>query len=156
MKEKMPGLEEFQLGTAYLKEKNYKEAAHYFRKALLFYQENPNQTPGSLLSSYGYATAMGENQIKEGVAFCKKGIQRKDQVPEQYLYLAELCLINRRKGEAYQALEDGLKIFKNNSRLSQKIKEFGVRKKPLLPILERSHPVNKVLGKILREPISKR
>jgi tetratricopeptide (TPR) repeat protein len=156
MEEKMPGLEEYQLGTAYLKEKNYKEAVHYFRKALLFYQENPNQTPGTLLSSYGYATAMGENQIKEGVAFCKKGIQRKDQAPEQYLYLAELCLINRRKAEAYQALQAGLKNFRNNPRLIEKIKEFGVRKKPLLSILKRSHPVNKVLGKILREPISKK
>jgi tetratricopeptide (TPR) repeat protein len=155
-KEKIAGYEEIELGKAYLKEKNYKEAAHYFRKALLFYQEEPNKTPSILLTGYGYATAIGENNLKDGLAFCKKGLQRKDPVPESYLYLAELLLLNREKGEAYKILEEGLRIFKSNPRLFERIKQFGVRKRPFVPILERSHPVNKVLGKIIREPIGKK
>lgn len=155
-KEKIAGYEEIELGKVYLKEKNYKEAAHYFRKALLFYQEEPNKTPGIVLSGYGYATAIGEKNIKDGLAFCKKGLQRKDPVPESYLYLAELLLLNREKGEAYKTLEEGLKIFKSNPRIFERIKQFGVRKRPLVPVLERSHPVNKVLGKIIREPIGKK
>jgi hypothetical protein len=64
--------------------------------------------------------------------------------------------LNREKGEAYKTLEEGLRIFKSNPRLFERIKQFGVRKRPVVPILDRSHPVNKVLGKIIREPIGKR
>ncbi|MHB8482619.1 MAG: tetratricopeptide repeat protein [Nitrospiria bacterium] len=156
MEEKMPGFDEIELGKAYLKEKNYQEAVNYLRKALAYYQKNPNQTPGVLLSSYGYAVAIGEKKLKEGVAFCKKGLMRKDQAPEHYLYLAKLYLLCRQKREAYKTLENGLKIFKNDSSLSDKIKEFGVRKKPPVPLLDRTHPVNKVLGKIIREPVGRR
>ncbi|MBI1818992.1 MAG: hypothetical protein HYR81_01520 [Nitrospirae bacterium] len=116
MKEKMPGLEEFQLGTAYLKEKNYKEAAHYFRKALLFYQENPNQTPGSLLSSYGYATAMGENQIKEGrrvvELFDNSGrlLQRFGSLPGRVTQVRQRFADLRRTGRlGFHAAVDGFK-----------------------------------------------
>jgi len=154
--EKMPGFEEIELGKEYIKEKNYKEAAHYLRKALLFYQEDPNKTPGILLSCYGYSTAIGEKNIKDGLAFCKKGLQRKDLAPESYLYLAELFLMSREKAEAYKTLEEGLKVFKSNTKIIERMKQFGVRKKPVVPILDRSHPVNKVLGKIIREPIGKK
>ncbi|MBI1820616.1 MAG: tetratricopeptide repeat protein [Nitrospirae bacterium] len=156
MKEKIPGNEEIELGKAYLKEKNYPEALKYFKKAFSFYQDNPNQTPGVLLSSYGYARAIGEKNVSEGIAFCKKGLMRKDQAPEHYLYLAELYLMSRRKREAYKTIETGLKMFKNHSRLSETLREFGVRKKPIVSLLDRSHPVNKVIGKIVREPVGKR
>jgi tetratricopeptide (TPR) repeat protein len=149
------GKEEIELGKAYIKEKNYKEAAHYLRKALLYYQEEPNKTPGILLTSYGYATAMGEKNMKDGLAFCRKGLLRKELVPESYLYLAELLLLSREKAEAYKTLEEGLRNFKGNARMTEKMKLFGVRKKPVIPILQRSHPVNKVLGKIIREPVGR-
>lgn len=153
---KIPGAEEIELGKAYIKEKNYKEAAHYLRKALLFYQEDPNKSPGILLTCYGYATALGEKNLKDGLAFCKKGLQRKELVPESFLYLAELLLLNREKAEAYRTLEEGLRNYKGNTRIQEKMKQFGVRKKPVIPILQRSHPVNKVLGKIIREPVGKK
>ena len=156
MDEKTLGYNEIELGKAYLKEKNFQEAVNYLRKALIYYKDNPNQTPGVLLSSYGYVTAIGEKKLKEGIAFCKKGLTRKDQAPEHYLYLAELYLLNRQNGEAYKTVEEGLRIFKNNPRLSDKIKEFGLRKKSPVPLLDRSHPVNKVIGKIIREPIGKK
>ena len=152
--EKVLGKDEFELGKAYIREGNYKEAAHYFRKALLYYKDNPNQTPGVLLSGYGVATALGEKNLKEGILFCKKSLNRKDLAPDYYLNLSDLYLRNRQKKEAYRVLEEGLKKFKNHPRILVKIKEFGVRKRPPIPLLGRSHPVNKVLGKILREPIS--
>jgi tetratricopeptide (TPR) repeat protein len=151
----MAGKEEIELGKAYIKEKNYKEAAHYLRKALLYYQDEPNKTPGILLTCYGYATAIGEKNMKDGLAFCRKGLLRKELVPESYLYLAELLLLNREKAEAYKTLEEGLRNFKGNAKMAEKIKLFGVRKKPVIPILQRSHPVNKVLGKIIREPVGR-
>ena len=154
--EKISGYEEIELGKAYLEEKNYPEALKYFKKAFSFYEHNPNQTPGVLLSSYGYARAIGENNVREGIVFCKKGLMRKDQAPEHYLYLAELYLMSRQKKEAYKTIETGLKVFKNNSRLSETLKGFGVRKKPIVSLLGRSHPVNKVIGKIIREPVGKK
>lgn len=154
--ENIPGNDLIELGRAYINEKNYKEAAHYLRKALLSFQEDPNKTPGILLSCYGFATAIGEKNIKDGLAFCKKGLLRKDPAPESYLYLSELLLMVREKAEAYRILEEGLKIFKGDLKMSERIRKFGVRKKPLVPVLGRSHPINKVLGKIIREPIGKK
>jgi len=154
--EKIEGHDEIELGKAYIKEKNYKEASHYLRKALLFYQDDPNRTPGILLTCYGYATAMGEKNLKDGIAFCRKGLQRKELTPETFLYLAELLLLNRERGEAYKTLEEGNRLFKGNARITERLKTFGVRKKPIVPILSRNNPVNKVLGKIVREPVGKR
>ena len=152
----IPGQQEIALGKAYLKERNFAEAIEYFRKALLFYQDDPNKTPGPLLSGYGYAIALGEKNLKDGIAFCKKGLQRKELSPESFLYMAELFMLNRQRGEAYHTLEDGLRLFKTHSRLQERIKTFGVRKKPVVSILDRSHPVNKVLGRIMREPLVKK
>ena len=155
-KKLIPGSAEIELGKAYIKEKNFKEAAHYLRKALLFYQEDANKTPGILLTCYGYATAIGEGNLKDGLAFCKKGIQRKELFPESFLYLAELLLLNREKGEAYRVLDQGLKNYNGHPKLIEKKKQFGIRKRPIIPALQRSHPINKVLGKIMREPVGGR
>lgn len=152
--DKILGQDELEIGKGYIKEKNYKEAVHYLRKAFLLYQDNPNQIPGAILSYYGVAIAYGEKNFTEGIVFCKKALNRKDLAPEFYLHAAELLIRNRQKKDAFKVLEEGLGKFKGHPKIKAKLEEFGVRKRPPIPVLKRSHPVNKVLGKIMRESIT--
>ena len=42
----------------------------------------------------------------------------------------------------------GLKIDRHNPQLLALIKELGVRSRPVLSFLDRSHPINRFLGRI--------
>ncbi len=50
------------------------------------------------------------------------------------------------------AYEKGLGYDKNNSELKKEMKQLGLRKAPPLPFLDRSNPLNVVVGKLLKKP----
>ncbi|MEJ2697469.1 MAG: hypothetical protein P8013_12580 [Candidatus Sulfobium sp.] len=109
------------------------------------------------LSYCGYLVAVVEKKPKEGTMMCENAInilkrsRSTDSVffmPLFYLHLGRAYLKGDRKKAALKALQQGLKYDRRDGDLLSEIKAFGIRKRPVVPFLERGHPVNKYLGKI--------
>jgi tetratricopeptide (TPR) repeat protein len=67
---------------------------------------------------------------------------------QAYLNLSEVYVRARRKGDAVEALREGLKFTKRDKRLLKALEKVGLRKPPVLSFLGRSHPINKTLGRM--------
>ncbi len=127
------------------------------REALDTLAEGVERYPGDalLLSYYGCLRARLGRGMKEGISDCQKAIRHMERLPfgaefflpVLYLNLGRACLAARKKKEAVAAFEKGLAADPENRELRQEMKRLGERKKPVLPVLDRSNPVNRYAGK---------
>lgn len=137
------------LGCAYVKEANYREALVCFRRLLTAYEEDrSSEVPAKLLSNLGLALALGENRINEAVTYCTMAIKKEFYQTEYYVNLARVYLKAGRRSNAVDVLYKGLKIDGQDSRILSELQRLGMRRKPILSFLKRSHPFNRYLGMI--------
>jgi tetratricopeptide (TPR) repeat protein len=116
------------------------------------------------LSYYGYLIAAVQRKTREGQKICEDTIKALSDsastekvffYPLFYLNLGRALTAGNRKKEAIGAFQDGLKYDSRNKELLAEIKKFGVRKPPVISFLDRSHLVNRQLGK-LRQRLTSR
>ncbi len=133
------------------------------RQALDTLQEGLESYPTDafLLSYYGCLIAIVENKTKEGIAICENSIKALDTsmpfgseffYPIFYLNLGRAYLKGDRKAEAIKALQQGLKSDPENKDIQWEMKKLGTRKKPPVPFLKRSNPINKYIGMLISKP----
>jgi hypothetical protein len=103
---------------------------------------------GLFYSYLGYGIAMRDKRIREGLKLCRHSIEVELFEPENYLNLARTCLLARDRKGAVKAVRAGLKVDRNNQKLIVLYKEMGVRGQPVLSFLDRSNPLNVLLGRI--------
>ena len=140
----------YQLGCAYIKEGNYREALVYFRRQMAVYENDPSvEIPSDFLSNYGMAIAMAENRIAEAINYCRKAVRQEKRNPEFYLNLGKVYLKADQKLNAVHVLNKGLKIAKHHEGIMNELKQVGVRQPPVLPFLPRGHFLNKYLGLLM-------
>jgi hypothetical protein len=98
-----------------------------------------------------------EKKPREGSAMCEDAIATLKRsgstdsyffLPLFYLNLGRAYLKGDRKQSAIQAFQQGLKYDRTDRALVFEIKRLGLRKKPVVPFLERGHPVNIYLGRM--------
>ncbi len=115
-------------------------------------------------SYYGYLITAVERKVKEGQKICEEAIESlrnsssTDKAffyPIFYLNLGRAFTAGRRKKEALEAFQEGLKYDSRNKELLHAVKQFGVRRPPVISFLDRSHPLNKHLGR-LRQRLTNR
>ena len=104
--------------------------------------------PGLFYSYLGYGIALRDRRIREGLRLCRHSIEVELFEAENYLNLARTCLLARDRRGAVKAVRAGLKVDRNNQKLLALYKEMGVRRGPVLPFLDRSNPLNVLLGRI--------
>ncbi|MBI5074050.1 MAG: tetratricopeptide repeat protein [Nitrospirae bacterium] len=118
-------------------------------------------TDAFLLSYYGCLIALVENNTKDGIAICENAIKALDIsmpfgseffYPVFYLNLGRAYLKAGRKAEAIKTLQQGLKNDPENSDIQWEMRKLGSRKKPPVPFLKRSNPINKYIGLLLGKP----
>ena len=109
---------------------------------------------GLFYSYLGYGIARYERRGKEGLALCQHAIKVQFYEPENYVLLARVYLLRRRRGKAIDALQRALKLNARHPEALKLAKEIGFRRKPVLPFLSRNNPLNITLGK-MRHSISK-
>ena len=109
------------------------------------------------LSHYGYLTGMVEKRWREGAKLCEEAVkimrasQSTDMVfflPLFYLNLGRVYMKINKKRAALNAFQDGLQFDSSNSELLSEIKSIGLRKRSVIPFLDRGNPINKYLGKL--------
>lgn len=136
-----------------LQRKKYESAFKLVTTALEQYPDEP-----ILLSYYGYLEALVNKNYTYGINTCLKAREMiLDKVPfgreffnpVLYLNLGRAYLAAGNKGDAIETFHAGLIFDNENEDLLREIKNFGLRKKLIVPFLPRSNPINKYIGKLL-------
>jgi tetratricopeptide (TPR) repeat protein len=136
-----------------LKRKKYESALKLVTTALEQYPDEP-----ILLSYYGYLEALVNKNYTRGINICLKAREivlekaisgREFFNPVLYLNLGRVYLAGGNKEDAFEAFRMGLIFGNENEDLLCEIRELGMRRKPFVPFLQRSNPINKHIGKLL-------
>ncbi|MDA8431452.1 MAG: hypothetical protein M0Z60_00650 [Nitrospiraceae bacterium] len=130
-----------------------KEALRTLREAIEKFPSDP-----FLLSYYGCLVAVAENNPKEGIKICRDALASFKAsaafgseffYPVFYLNLGRAYLKGNDKADAVKSFEDGLIHDPENHDLLWELTKLGKRKRPPVPFLERSNPINKYIGLLI-------
>jgi tetratricopeptide (TPR) repeat protein len=140
---------------AQLRSGNQKEAFRILQQASLHFPDQP-----LILSYYGCLQAVVDKKYRSGIDNCKKAIallRQKESFdlevlfPVLYLNLGRACVAAGKKKDAVDSFNKGLKYDGSNRELLKELRGLGERKRPPMPFLDRSNPINKYIGLILQK-----
>jgi len=140
--------ESYRNGLTAWTEERHREALAFFEAALELerrYGEPPPQA--RYLSHYGLCLALMNQNLYEGVKYCKKAVTLQQFDADLRWNLARALLKAGRRRGAHEELLHGLKLQPDHSGIRRELKLMGLRKKPALAFLSRQHPLNVYLGK---------
>jgi len=117
--------------------------------ALVHFEKVLKERKSPLLTTYfAYCLAKERKEYGQALALCKKAIERTLPAPVLYLNLGRIFLAAGHKRQALNAFRRGLK-FGSHPLIIAEIKQLGMRKNPVIPILSRDNICNKYLGLLL-------
>jgi len=138
-----------------LRKKNLKGALVFLDEALSYFPDDP-----FILSYHGCLEAIVNGRHGYGIKVCQRALKEmRDRMPfgEEFFYpvlylnLGRAYLAAGKKKEALASFKKGRSFDKENADLQWEIKKLGLRKKPPITLLKRSHPLNKYIGKLLHK-----
>jgi len=138
-----------------LQKKENKDALNLLVQALKKYPDDP-----FLLSYYGCLEAIIHKNYEFGIQTCLRAINMLDETtpfgqeifyPTFYLNLGRAHLAAQNKQDAVEAFEKGLSYDNENKDLLWEMKKIGARRKPVIPYLKRTNPINKYIGILLHK-----
>jgi tetratricopeptide (TPR) repeat protein len=148
-------MEYFKTARAFQKKGRQKEAYSVLMQSILHYPDEP-----VLLSFYGCLQATVDKKFRSGIETCRKAIasfKPRDAetsrvfYPVFYLNLGRAYLAAGKRREAVSAYQKGLSYDRKSSDLRNEMNQMGIRKKAPLPFLDRSNPLNVIVGKLLHK-----
>jgi tetratricopeptide (TPR) repeat protein len=98
------------------------------------------------LSYFGLCLALVQKKYKAAAELCKRAIDLEFYNGDHYANYARVYLLIGNRRKALETVETGMKIAPENDQLKKVRLELGVRSRPALPFLDRSHPINVSLG----------
>ena len=84
----------------------------------------------------------------EALRFCREAVTIEGYNPDIRCNLGRVLMRAGRRKEAHQAFTRGLSLQPDHQDLIKALRKLGVRKRPVVPFLGRSHPVNVFLGRM--------
>lgn len=111
-------------------------------------EERHGRLPAIFYSYLGHAIARCEGRRSVGMELCRHAISVDPFRPENHLNLAHLCLIVGNRRGALRSLNQGLAVDPNHTGLLKLQRTLGVRRRPIIPFLDRSNPLNVILGQV--------
>ncbi|MGZ7077806.1 MAG: tetratricopeptide repeat protein [Thermoanaerobaculia bacterium] len=131
-------------------------AEEYLRALTLFLDVYDNEAVPSIksprdanaLSYFGLCLAMVHRKFKEGVELCKRALDLEFYNGDHYANLARIYLAGNNRKKALETVQAGLRVSPENNDLIKLRKQMGVRARPTVPFLDRSHPINVSLGQV--------
>ena len=108
----------------------------------------PIRTPkdASGLSFFGLALVLMQKKFKPAIDLCRRAIDLEFYNGDHYANLARVYIAAGNRKKALETLEQGLRLSKEHPYLIEVRKSMGVRARPAVPFLDRSHPINVTLG----------
>jgi len=98
------------------------------------------------LSYFGLSLALVQKKYKEAIDLCRRALEMEFYKPDHYANLARVYMAAGNRKKAVEVAEAGLKDHPEHARLRRVREDLGRRSKPLVPFLDRDHPVNVTLG----------
>jgi len=98
------------------------------------------------LSAFGLCLAMVQKKYRAASDLCKRAIDLEFYNGDHYANYARVYLLIGNRKKALETVESGLKIAPENDNLLKVRRELGVRARPAVPFLDRSHPINVSIG----------
>ena len=127
------------------------EALAYFEASLKLEEKAPNPARRSRYASYyGYCLATVLGKTRQGLCLCRKAAESEFFTPDILLNLARVHLLAGDRKEAWEALMKALKLDPDHPEIQTLICGMGLRRRPVFPFLDRSHPLNKLAGIVAR------
>ena len=118
--------------------------------------ERRGNLPGLYYSYLGRAMARCQGQRAEGLELCRHSVRIQPEESDNHLNLAYVYLSLGRRESAVLAMHRGLELHPTNERLVALRERLGFRRKPTLPFVSRSHPLNVLAGQARHWWVSRR
>jgi tetratricopeptide (TPR) repeat protein len=100
------------------------------------------------LSFYGLCLALERNDIREAVRFCREAVTIEGYNADIRANLGRVLMRAGRRREAYLHFVKGLRTEPRHPHILRALRQMGLRKRPVLPFLARTNPLNVVLGRL--------
>jgi len=140
--------EEFMLGKDLLRQEKLDRALRAFARAYKVDGERPEH-----MSYYGLCAALRGGRIGLGLELCMRAIKQGVHKADFYANLGRVYLVAGNKKCALKVFLKGLRFEPRNEEINARLIELGFRKRPVIPMLGRSNPVNKALGILIRRTL---
>ncbi|MGD8376105.1 MAG: hypothetical protein PVF68_08185 [Acidobacteriota bacterium] len=124
----------------------------HFEAAVRIALEEAGEPPTRYLSYYGLSLSQATDHVQEAEELCRKAVDREFYNPDLLLNLGKVYLVSGDRARAYQAFLSGLRLQGNHSGLLAEVRRMGIRRRPPLPFLSRTNPLNRMLGRMRRPP----
>jgi tetratricopeptide (TPR) repeat protein len=116
--------------------------------ALMYFEKASRKEKTPLLNSYlSYCLAKEHESYREAIELGIGAVNEQSENLVLYLNLAKVYILADQRNNAIKVLRQATKRGRDG-RILGLIKKLGIRKKPVLPFLQRGNPVNIVLGKL--------
>jgi predicted Zn-dependent protease len=97
-------------------------------------------------SNLAVCLAKEKNEFKRAISLCKEAIKSEPKNSIHFLHLGKVHLLANQKKEAIRIFCMGLRHSENRDIIAE-LNRIGRRRPPVIPFLDRSNPLNRVLGK---------
>lgn len=135
--------EHFRRGKEALAANQMSAAYEQFRAA---YELQPNDP--RFRSYYGLCLGLVERRFKKALALCQSAVQEQYYDAELLHNLGRLHLAFGFKAEGVAYLRQGIRLDASNTEILEALRDFGIRRPPVLTFLPRRHLLNRLLGAI--------
>jgi tetratricopeptide (TPR) repeat protein len=98
------------------------------------------------LSYFGLCLALVQKKYRAAADLCKRALDLEFYNGDHYANLARVYMAMGNRKKAVETADAGLKIAADNDLLLKVRSELGVRSRPAVPFLDRSHPINVSIG----------
>ena len=136
------GMSDFKECLKHLRDGQHDEALAGVRRALRTAPRNP-----FYVSYAGLLAALAEQRFFDAERLCLEALRMRHNHPQLYLNLANVYQTAGRFEEAIAVLKKGFTSTGRDLRIRIALKNLGCRRQPVLPFVDRSNAMNRVLGK---------
>lgn len=144
-----PSEKSFEKGLEALERREFVEALVYFEASMQLVQRASAAPPMKYLSYYGLCLAMATGRLSEAMEICEEAVEAEFYNPDLYLNLGRVYLKAGDRSKAFGAMVGGLQLNPRHPGLIRAIRRLGLRRRPTVRFLARTHLVNRLLGKLL-------
>jgi len=138
-------------GIALCEANRWKEGVTYLA-AITRLRPPPSALPSRYYSFLGHGLARIERRIDDGVTLCRRAVREGFGDAKNHALLVETLWLAKRRGEAMNALEEGLLLAHDPKSLLLLRQTLERRRPPVVSAISRDHLVNRWLGKITYRP----
>jgi len=139
----------FRRGLASLVDGDATAAAEHFQSAILTEVQHGVKRPQMrYLSYYGLSRAQAFGATPQSIQACETAARRDFFNPDLLLNLGRVYLLAGKTTKALSAFQRGLELAPSHKGLLAEFTKIDRREAPPLGIVSRSHPLNRLLGKL--------